>query len=74
MSNMDMIRLRECIEEIKGFCLDNQDDSFIEDEYEDKNDVDDPEYGHCSTVNIMASVWYVVIVMMETNIFMKNFN
>lgn len=49
MSNMDMIRLRECLEEIKGFCLDNQDDSFIEDEYEDKNDEDDSEYGHCST-------------------------
>ncbi len=49
MSNMDMIRLRECLEEIKGFCLGNQDDSFIEDEYEDKNDEDDPEYGYCST-------------------------
>lgn len=48
MSNMDMIRLRDCLQEIREFCLGNEDDSFIEDEIFE-NDEDDPEYGHCST-------------------------
>lgn len=50
MSNMDMIKLRECLEEIKEFCigLTPADEGFIEDEiYEEPED--DPEYGHCST-------------------------
>ena len=37
------------LEEIRDFCLVNQDDSFIEDKYNDEYDEDDSEYGHCST-------------------------